>query len=320
MKKIRTGNCRMFRFSLTGILMAGILLTLSLTACAGKKNFKASDEMISEIEVYKSVEGLEKLDDKLKAEFAETINAKYDVNKIKDLTGTGTMEIVATVTSEELGGLEAEMSMGGDVGFQVDKTNELSYMNMDMKISVMGMNIPMTVEEYIDSKNHVTYTKGSALGETGDWEKETTEETEGTGENEEKKRDFLISEEDIIAIYQDPESKAYAVEVQLSEDSASSGLLNGVESTMGDTTESSFELSKVTTIATLDEGLAFAGIYMDFGEALKDQSESETQFKTATAVIKLKTYNAGDTITIPREVLDAKEKDAGGDDGLFNMF
>lgn len=316
MKKIKFRSCAAIR-----IVLTGILLVISLSACAGKKYFNPSSEMLSTIDLFESVEGLEQVDDKWKSEFVETINRKFDIKKVEDLTGKMKMDVEGSMKMEELGGMEMDMPLTADIGFEVNVPDELSHMNMDMKISVMGMGLDMTMESYADAKNKVSYTRTSAFGENGNWEKSVIEDKEGSINDEWKKSDVLIKEDSITAIYQDPESKAYAVQLQLDNESVASGLMGGVGTSMDSFGENGVDLSKVIAIATFDEGLAFAGLYVDMTDALEMSTEGYQYNITKAAIsVKLDTLNDGLTIAIPEEALNAAEKDSSESEGLFDMF
>ena len=258
-------------------LMAVVTLIVSvLTGCSFMKKFHASDDLVGKIELFKTVDGFEKIDDKYIPEFVETVNKKYSI-KADDMRQTGDMTAEATLdySDETIGDMELEFNMEGDRLFlEYSKADQLMHMNMDLKIESLGLSDTYAQEVYMDFAEMEQYTRVSVSGAAGEWTKEKI-----TDEQDTESLGIIVqlSEGEIKAIYQDPESKGYAV------------------------------VLKAQIIMTFDEGLSYAGINSTFSDITAENSTYEKM----EISVKMESVNEGISVTLPDEAISAGEQTGG---------
>lgn len=287
-------------------LMAVVTLIVSvLTGCSFMKKFHASDDLVGKIELFKTVDGFEKIDDKYIPEFVETVNKKYSI-KADDMRQTGDMTAEATLdySDETIGDMELEFNMEGDRLFlEYSKADQLMHMNMDLKIESLGLSDTYAQEVYMDFAEMEQYTRVSVSGAAGEWTKEKI-----TDEQDPESLGIIVqlSEGEIKAIYQDPESKGYAVVLKGDQESSSNSIVSQFSEAF---VNSDMELNeeKAQIIMTFDEGLSYAGINSTFSDITAENST----YEKIEISVKMESVNEGISVTLPDEAISAGEQTGG---------
>ena len=306
MKK-RTGTGLFARTA--ALLLSGTLL---LSGCAGSR-FKPDKDLVGEGKLIESVEGLEKIDDKEIPAFLKAVNGKYPVESLKDGSGTFDIDMKGSATSKDLGGLAMELGLKLSFDGAFSRPDKISRAEGKMQLTLFGMQIPADLKFYAveGEGDTVTYSQISAMGEEGNWEKETKKK-----EAAEEQRKELLQEGDVIALYQDKETKAYAALLNPDSETLKKGLEKGSEEGSLQEAAEKLDLKNKDLILTFDEGIGLIGFYTDLSGTIEDEFSADT----FTIRAELKELNTGLEIKLPEEAEGAKEKTVNEDDPLDGLF
>lgn len=296
------------------VLSAAVVMAM-LSGCGG--SFTPSKEMVSSVKVEKSVEGMEKLNDTMAAEFIQKVNKKYavattDIQARTDVKG----EIVADLWDNDTGSFELGIkgNFGMDITIDTKGNYKMSDMSMKAEIPVLG-NVDMTADMYYDNMDKYTYThmtnfKGEGglfalAGEdsesTDDAWKKKKAEAENSTDLQDLLKDikFTVEEEDVLGIYHNKNTDTYIVDVNPEAIGKDSG---------------DFKLTEIRNgvmYVTYDKGLTVSGIYYkadglkvtkEKEEKKEEEKEEELVLKDVECLFDLKALNTGFEIEIPEDI------------------
>ena len=304
----------MKRKIITGLLATTLSISL-LSGCSPSVSY--DEDLVGSGEVVSSLEGFTKLEDKDKEKVLKAISEKFKDVKTETMDFSIAMDMEMGV-SEESSGIGMSMNMDATADCLLD--GDIQYQNIEANVNVLGMEIPLSIEQYIESDDENTnlYQKLSALGQDSGWTKSVKENTE---EETADKDDNNMSSDSITDIYKNEEG-TYVFIHDFSEmeiDPEILGVTNEIINETGSITDvSSVDLSEATIYSTFDDGLGFVGIYAD----LSDSFGKVADMSIDNLIITVKMNSINDEnikIEIPEEAKNASESTTTDDPLSFEF-
>ena len=292
------------------IYMAIVLIMVMafLPACsmAQKKHFQASKELAGDADLFEDTDGLEKIEDDLIPEFVQALNEKYTRDSFEDLRAS----------------LGMAMDFEGDVKGTMDIDLRIEYNSGD-RILLMYGNGDVTsdgkteseyMEQYIDLDKKVLYFKNVEDGDSTGWIKEEADPEIIPEKPDENWK--LVEEKSVLALYQDPETKAYAVQLD-PDDKTFRKAFNLVFSDFEESFGGHADLDKKDVLVTLDEGLALTGAFIDITDSF---DVPDAVIENAGIRFTLTDVNTGLEVKIPKEAKSASLEPRDDDESTIGSM
>ncbi len=315
---------------------AFVLMTVSAMALTACSPFHPSKEMAGSAAIEKSIEGLEKLDDRKTAQFLQAVGKKY-AGGIKDLSAAVDAKTVLSVDLEELlAGTDFDITVGVSAAeFAVDQDKNMKYTDLSLKlgIPVLG-DISLKCDGYNDAAEHCTYTymkdfsMGGGLfslaGDSADFsddlnqwtrkkeEKDPGAETESGDTGKEKdKKEFSLDPQRVCGIYVNKNNGSYIVDVspEIVNDLQDLGSISGTENTK--------------CLVTFDKGIALTGLWIgadSFHVKADGKDETEFDVKNLDMTVDFLTINSGFDAKVPEDVKAAAVDDSGDEESPMDLI
>ena len=283
------------------VLLPVLILVLAL-ALAGCSRFKADKDLVGDAALITSTEGLERIDDKEIPVFLEKLAAKYAMIRPADLSGEFALTLRGSAASGKLGGLGVEMSGDMQGVFELAESGRIAHVNTDCMVTALGVNVPAGVESYTvkEARGRTVYTGISALGSQGKWMKQYIA---GSDDGEFPSLGDFLSSIEIKELWQDRNTKAYAVVLNVKPDGISVRIGNKditgeIVAALGNNGQ--------RLLVTFDEGLGIVGFASGIDEiALPVDS---LHLDILSAQVKITGINSGLELAVPEEALSAEEE------------
>lgn len=295
------------RFSISKNIVPGILVSFLTAAVAftavpsarpeAAQSFTVSEQMVGEGDLIEDIRGLKKLPEADKAAFAEAIDSKYAEETLEDYSGKATMDIQALLPVEMLGGSKVNTRIQIEAEAEDSAPSGMTRIDCKVKASAMFFSTRMERLSYIDKNNGVEYVKNIQDGKEEEWtrERKSTPAVAGTTIP-------FLEPENIRDIYVDPSTGAYAVVLNIDEETFHELTGNSAKS-LEKVGVDEVDLSSSELIMTFDKGLAVVGMYGDLRDAIKGEEVSVTQ---CLFRCRMTGINTGLTISLPEEAKKAK--------------
>ena len=283
---------------LVSFMTAAVMFTaLPSVMPEAAQSFTVSEQMVGEGDLIEDIRGLKKLPESDKAAFAEAIDKKYAHETLEDYSGEVTMDIQALMPVKMLGGSRVNTRIQIEAEAEDSAPSGLIRTDCSAKISALFVSTKVERLSYIDKNNGTEYVKTTIDGETDDWVREKRD----TSMLADTAIPFL-KPENIRDIYEDPATGAYAVVLNVDEESFH--LLTGNSAKALDQIGvEEIDLSNSELIMTFDKGLAVVGMYGDLKDAVKGEEVSITECLFRCRITGI---NTGLTISLPEEAKKAK--------------
>lgn len=304
---------------------------MALTACSP---FHPSKDLASNAAIEKSIDGLEKLDDKKTEQFLQAVNKKYAVT-MNDVSAAVDMETVLSVDLGEIfGGSDFDIPLRLSAAeVSTDQAGNSRYTDLALQISIPLLgDISLKGDGYIDAAEEYNYSftkeftmEGGLLGLAGDaaetsedlnrWIRKKTEEkeTQAEGGTSEKKEDTVISldPQKVSGIYINKNNGSYIVDIgpEIVNDLQNQVEITGTEN--------------AKCLLTFDKGLALAGLWVSADAIhMKTDAEevSELDVKDLEVTLDLLSMNSGLDLKVPDDVKAAAVDQDADDETPMDMI
>ena len=307
---------------------------MALTACSP---FHPSKDLAGNAAIEKSIDGLEKLDDKKTEQFLQAVSKKYGA-AINDVSAAVDMETVLSVDLGEIfGGSDFDIPLTLSAAeVSTDKAGNSKYTDLSLQISIPLLgNISLKGDGYTDAAEEYNYSftkeftmEGGLLGLAGDtadtsgdlnrWIRKKTEkkpdaETGKKPDAETEKKDLVFSmdPQKVSGIYINKNNGSYIVDIgpEIVND-----LQNQVEITCTENAK---------CLVTFDKGLALAGLWVsaDVIHMKTDTKEvSELDVKDLDVTLDLLSMNSGIDLKVPDDVKAAAVDQDADDETPMDMI
>ncbi len=306
----------------TSAKTALLIMTVSAMALTACSPFHPSKDLTSTAAIEKSIDGLEKLDDRKKNQFLQTVGKKY-AGGMQDLSMGLEGKTVLSVDLEEiLEGTDFDITVGLSAAeFSIDQAKNMKYSDLALKlgIPILG-DLSIKCDGYSDKAEDCTYTymkefsmSGGLFSLAGDpaetaeglnqWtrkkeEKETkpgseTEAGSGDAGKEKDKKTFSLDPEKVRGIYTNKNNGSYIVDID-------PGIVNDFQE--------EFDISGAESakcFITFDKGIALAGFWIGADSFhVKTDGKDDTEFdvKNLELTVDLLSLNSGLDAGVPEDV------------------
>jgi hypothetical protein len=277
------------------IYMAIVLIMVMafLPACsmAQKKHFKASKELAGDAGLFEDTDGLEKIEDDLIPEFVQALNEKYTRDSFEDLRAS--LGMAMDFEGDVKGTMDIDLRIEYNSGDRI----LLMYGNGD--VTSDGKTVSQYMEQYVDLDKKVLYFKNVEDGDSTGWIKEEADPEIIPEKPDENWK--LVEDKSVLALYQDPETKAYAVQLD-PDDKTFRKAFNLVFSDFEESFGGHADLDKKDVLVTLDEGLALTGAFIDITDSF---DVPDAVIENAGIRFTLTDVNTGLEVKIPKEAKSA---------------
>ena len=277
------------------IYMAIVLIMVMafLPACsmAQKKHFQASKELAGDAGLFEDTDGLEKIEDDLIPEFVQALNEKYTRDSFEDLRAS--LGMAMDFEGDVKGTMDIDLRIEYNSGDRI----LLMYGNGD--VTSDGKTVSQYMEQYVDLDKKVLYFKNVEDGDSTGWIKEEADPEIIPEKPDENWK--LVEDKSVLALYQDPETKAYAVQLD-PDDKTFRKAFNLVFSDFEESFGGHADLDKKDVLVTLDEGLALTGAFIDITDSF---DVPDAVIENAGIRFTLTDVNTGLEVKIPKEAKSA---------------
>ena len=297
---------------------------MALTACGP---FHPSKDLASDAAIEKSIDGLEKLDDKKTEQFLQAVNKKYAVT-INDVSAAVDMEMVLSVDlGEVFGGSDFDIPLRLSAAeFSMDQAGNSKYTDLALQISIPLLgNISLKGDGYTDAAEEYNYSftkeftmEGGLLSLAGDTAKTSEDlnrwirkKTEKKPDAETEKTVISLDPQKVSGVYINKNNGSYIVDIapEIVNDLQDHVEITGTEN--------------AKCLLSFDKGLALAGLWVsaDVIHMKTDTEEvSELDVKDPEVTLDLLSMNSGIDLKVPDDVKSAAVDQDADDETPMDMI
>ena len=313
------------------------IMTVSLMALTACSPFHPSKDLAGSAAIEKSIDGLEKLDDKKTEQFLQAVNKKYAA-AMSDISASVDMKTVLSVDLGEIfGGSDFEIPLSLSAAeFSIDQAGNSKYTDLALQVSIPLLgNMSLKGDGYTDAAEEYSYSytkeftmEGGLFGLAGDaaetsedlnrWIRKKEEkkpdagtEKEPDGEMEKKDPVFSLDPRKVSGIYINKNNGSYIVDIgpEIVNDLQDQVEITGTEN--------------AKCFVTFDKGLALSGLWLS-ADAIHVKTEaeevSELDVKDLEVTLDLLAMNSGIDLKVPEDVKAAAVDQDADDETPIDMI
>lgn len=295
-----------FRKYVGRILASAIVISAVLSGCSGQTN------MVGKTPVFESTEGMEKMSGDQISRFTDSVNKKYDLDKINDFTMTLEGEMTFSQRADESKNDNQEYNADFNGKLKCCSNTKTIFMDLSVDYQLDEYSFRSKIENYNNYEEGEQYVRLLFPGQAQNWEKFSYK----VDSSDESKKEVLFLANHVSELYQDPDTKAYAAYLKIDENELAESLLMTFAENPG-TQSSDMKPGDMEMLLTVDEDYSIDGFYMADASKLFNISNNIADYSKAVVRGRLDSIDSGISISIPEKAIETGKE--GKETSIFSQ-